>query len=124
MFYSKTYPYTAARVKAMKSLLLARNDYLKMRKMGLNEMIRFLEEREYKKEIDILSSEYSGMELINLALNQNLSNTINKLLVISTKESNDLIKKYAMKWVVGNIKVMLRTKNWSMAKKSIIPVSP
>lgn len=124
MFYEKTYPYTAARVKAMKSLLLAREDYLKMRKMGLNEMIRFLEEREYKKEIDILSSEYRGMELINLALNQNLSNTINKLLMISTSDSNDLIKKYAMKWITGNIKIILRSKNWNLAKRGIVPVSP
>src|SRR3989344_6810363 len=99
-----TYPYTTSRVKVMKSSLLAKEDYLKMKKMGLNEMIRFLEEREYKKEIDALSPHYKRMELINVALNENLASTVNKLLRISTKESQDLIKNYSMKWVIGNIK--------------------
>ena len=120
----KNYPYTATRVKAMESLLLSREDYIKMRKMGLNEMIRFLEEREYKREIDLLSAEHRGMELINLALNQNLSNTINKLIEISTKESQVLIQDYSMKWVINNIKILLRTDEWGLAKSAIVPVAP
>ena len=119
-----SYAYTATRVKVMKSLLLSREDYLKMRKMGTNEMTRFLEEREYKKEIDSLSAEHKGMELINLALNQSLSNTINKLIMISTKESHELIRNYSMKWVVGNIKIILRSDDWELAKKAIVPIEP
>ena len=86
-----SYPYTATRVKARTSLLLTKDDYAKISKMGLNEIIRFLEEREYKNEIDALSSHYKGMELINVALNENLANTVNKLIDISTKESHILI---------------------------------
>ncbi len=124
MLGPRTYPYTATRVKVMKSLLLTKGDYTKLRKMGLNEMIRFLEEREYKKEIDSLSAEYRGMELINLALNQNLSNTVNKLIGISTKETYELVRKYTMKWAVGNIKIIIRSRDWNLARKAIIPVSP
>ncbi len=119
-----TYPYTTARMKAMKSLLLARDDYIKMRKMGLNEMIRYLEEREYKKEITLLSAEYKRMELINLALNENLANTINKLFMISSKESHVLIKNYSMKWIINNIKIIIRSKNWDLVKKAIVPIAP
>jgi V/A-type H+-transporting ATPase subunit C len=108
----------------MKSLLLNREDYMKMRKMGTNEMTRFLEEREYKKEIDALSAEHKGMELINLALNQSLSNTINKLIMISTKEAHELIRNYSMKWIVGNIKILLRSDDWELAKKAIVPIEP
>ena len=119
-----TYPYTATRVKAMKSILLTRGDYLKMSKMGLSEMIRFLEEREYKNEIDHLSREYNGIELINLALNVNLSNTINKLLRISNSELAELIRSYSMKWVINNIKVLVRSKDWTLLKKAIVPIEP
>jgi V/A-type H+/Na+-transporting ATPase subunit C len=121
---SRTYPYTATRARAMKSFLLVKEDYMKMRKMGLNEMIRFLEENQYKKEIDQLSSEYKGMELINLALNENLANTINKLLMISAKESHGIIKNYAFRWVISNLKILVRTKDWSLAKKAIVPIDP
>jgi V/A-type H+-transporting ATPase subunit C len=118
------YPYTATRVKVSRALLLTGDDYVKIRKMGLNEMIRFLEEREYKNEIDALSSQYKGMELINVALNENLANTINKLLKISTRESHVLIKNYAMRWVISNLKIVIRSKDSDLVKKSIIPVAP
>ncbi len=119
----KIYPYTATRVKSMKSLLLSRDEYLKMQKMGLNEVIRFLEEREYKKEIDLLAAEHRGMELINLALNQNLSNTINKLIEISSRRQV-LIQNYSMKWVINNIKILLRSDEWELAKKAVVPIAP
>ena len=118
------YPYTAARVKARRALLLTKDDYLKMSKMGLNEIIRFLEEREYKNEIDALSSHYKGMELINIALNENLANTINKLIDISTKESQLLVKNYSMKWVIANLKIVIRSRNSDLVKKSIVPIEP
>src|SRR3989344_1568894 len=118
------YPYTATRVKARRALLLTKDDYLKMNKMGLTEIIRFLEEREYKNEIDSLSSHYKGMELINVALNENLANTINKLTDISTKDSHVLIKNYSMKWVINNLKIVIRSRNSDLAKKSIVPIEP
>jgi len=119
-----TYPYTTTRVKAGRALLLTKDDYIKMKKMGINEMIRFLEEREYKKEIDSLSSEYRGMELINVALNENLANTVNKLYMISTKESRVLIKNYSLKWIINNLKIILRSKGQDLVRKSIVPISP
>lgn len=124
-----TYPYTVTRVRVMKSKLLRAKDYLRMKKMGLNEMIRFLEESEYKGEIDSLSKEYRGMELTELALNENLANVVNKLLRISLKkEVKLLIEFYSLKWILNNVKLVLRTRMNQLGeddlKYGIIPIEP
>ena len=124
-----TYPYTVTRVRVMKSKLLTADDYLRMRKMGVNEAIRFLGESEYKSEIDTLSKEYRGTELIELAMNQNLASTVNKLLEISLKdEVKHIIQSYSMKWVLNNVKMVLRTKMNRLSENelrySIIPIKP
>ena len=46
------YPYTYARVSAMKGKLIQRDQYQKMLRMGTNEVTKFLQETEYRKEID------------------------------------------------------------------------
>jgi V/A-type H+-transporting ATPase subunit C len=125
----KSYPYTVTRVRVMKSKLLREEDYLRMRKMGLNETIRFLEESEYKHEIDLHSKEYRGAELIELALNENLANVINKLLSISLHEElKMLIQFYSLKWILNNIKLVLRTRmnklSESDLKYGVVPIQP
>ena len=125
----KSYPYTVTRVRVMKSKLLRKEDYLRMRKMGLNETIRFLEESEYKHEIDLHSKEYRGAELIELALNDNLANTINKLISISLQnELKMLIQFYSLKWILNNIKLVLRTRMNKLSegdlKYGVIPIQP
>lgn len=125
---SGIYPYTSTRVRAMKSMLLGKDDYLRLRKMGLNEIIRFLKEGKYKNEIEALSKEYSGIELINLALNENMAAEMNKLVFISSDRLKYAVRLYAMKWVIGNIKITVRAKLNRFSEKdikySIIPVKP
>jgi len=125
----RTYPYTAVRVLAMKSLLLKKEDYMKMQKMGINETTRFLEERHYKKEIDALSKGFRGIELINLALNASIAHDVNKLLRISINEEvKNMIKLYSNKWVVNNLKIIIRVKINRLDKEfihyGIIPIAP
>ena len=69
-----TYPYTYVRTAVMKSLLFKKDDYQKMLKMGFNEIAKLLQESHYKKEINELGTEYSGSDLLEIALNRNLSN--------------------------------------------------
>ena len=123
------YPYTATRVRAMKSLLLKRDDYARMEKMGFNELIKFLEDHGYKKEINETASEYSGLQLLELALNENLANNVNKVIRISIKkELRNLVELYARKWVANNIKIVLRARinglGMEEVKYGIIPVMP
>ncbi len=122
-----TYPYTSTRAKAMKSLLLKREDYEKLKKMGMSEMARFLGDGQYKKQIEEASKQYKGGRLVNMALNENLAFTVNRLLKISSDEAKTLVNLYATKWAVGNIKTVMRAKLNSLDKKEldeIVPIEP
>ncbi|MBI2664703.1 V-type ATPase subunit [Candidatus Woesearchaeota archaeon] len=104
----RTYPYTYARVSVMRSSLLHKEDYDKIMKMSLNEIISFLQSLEYKRSIDELGVKHSGVELMEMALNKNLTDTWNKLRKISPKEINGLIDTYLLRADLWNIKTILR----------------
>ena len=76
------YPYTYVRTAVMKSLLFRKDDYQKMLKMGFSEIAKSMQESNYKKEIDVLAGEYSGADLLELALNRNLASSFKKLMRI------------------------------------------
>lgn len=102
------YPYTYARVSAMKGKLLKPEDYHKLLKMKLAEITKFLEESEYKKEIDELSLQYMGAELLELALNRNLQRAFEKLKKISPESLGTVVNAYLIRRDVWNIKTLLR----------------
>ncbi len=105
----RIYPYTYVRVCAMRSKLISKDEYLKLLKMKLNEIIKYLEDSEYKKEIDELAIEHKGVDLIELALNKNLVDTFNKLRRISIDEElRFVIETYLKRWDIHNIKTILR----------------
>jgi V/A-type H+/Na+-transporting ATPase subunit C len=106
--YKKAMPYTFARVSAMKSKLIKKNDYYKLLKMDIDSIIRFLQESEYKESITKLSSKFSGVELLDHALRQNKVRTFNKLRKISPKPVVDVINLYLGRWDYHNLKVILR----------------
>src|SRR3989338_1263990 len=123
------YPYTVPRVRVMRSFLLKPADFLRMQQMGLNELIHSLEEGQYKAEIDSLATRYHGAELLELALSANLARTLNKLLLISHKrELKFVISTYASKWVLQNLKTILRARmnhlSTAEALAAIVPITP
>lgn len=122
----RVYPYTYVRVCAMKSKLISKEEYLKLLKMKLNEIIRYLEDSEYKKEIDELAIEYKGVDLIERALNKNLVDTFDKLRRISIDEElRFVIETYLKRWDIHNIKTILRgivsNSNDNYIKSLLIP---
>ncbi|MAG15737.1 hypothetical protein CMO88_01615 [Candidatus Woesearchaeota archaeon] len=116
------YPYTYARVSVMRSYLLDKEDYHKLLKMSLNEIISFLQSSQYKKAIDELGVNYSGIELMEMALNKNLVNTWNKLKNISPKEVDILIDAYLSRADLWNIKTILRGLHTNTPAELIAPM--
>ena len=111
--------YIVARVKVMKRKLIPKEDYTKLLNMDLNEIARYLEETEYKKEIDELAFRYSGVDLIDYALSLNLSRIYSKLIRISKGLPRDLIVLYLRKWDFWNIKNILRGKMFGFTNEEI-----
>ncbi|MBI2656948.1 ATP synthase A1 subunit C [Candidatus Woesearchaeota archaeon] len=114
------YPYTYVRTVVMKSLLFKRDDYHKMLKMGFSEIAKFLQESHYKKEINILAAEHSGADLLESALNKNLAESFKKLMRISSYEIGLLIREYAKRKDIDDIKTILRGKFTNADEKSIL----
>jgi V/A-type H+-transporting ATPase subunit C len=117
---SKKYPYITARVRAMKSKLMPREVYPKLMNMDIAEITRFIEESEYKENVDELAQQYTDIDLFEHALNQNLARTYRKLQRISRDEPNYLITEYLRHWDIWNIKTILRGKNYGADLEEIL----
>ncbi|MCP3682523.1 MAG: ATP synthase A1 subunit C [bacterium] len=103
----------------MRSELLKKEEYHKLMKMKLNEIIEFLQESQYKKEINELAMNFSGVELMEMALNRNLTNTLAKLKRVSKKSLSDVISVYLKRLDVWNIKTIIRGKYVKAEEKKI-----
>jgi V/A-type H+/Na+-transporting ATPase subunit C len=116
----RKYPYTYARTSVMKSLLFKKQDYQKMLKMGFSEIAKYMQETNYKKEINELAGEFSGAELLEQALNKNLANIFKKLIRISPGELELLIREYAKRKDIEDIKTILRGKFTGVEEKEVL----
>ena len=111
--------YIVSRIKVMSRKLIPTPEYLKLLNMDLNGIIKYLEETEYKKEIDELAYKYRGLELIEYSLTLNLSRTYRKILRISKGLPREIILKYLKKWDFWNIKNIIRGKKFGFSKEEI-----
>lgn len=116
---TSNYAYLATRVRAMKSKLVPKETYPRLMNMGISEITRFIQETEYKREIDELARTYSGVDLIEHGLNRNLAETFTKLIKISEGEPNYLITEYLRNYDVWNIKTLLRGKYYNASADEI-----
>ncbi|VVB88373.1 V-type ATP synthase subunit C [uncultured archaeon] len=114
------YAYIVARVRAMKSKLIPKEMYPKFINMEIPEITRFIEESEYKKDVDELGKKYKGTDLFEHALNRNLAMTYRKLIEISQNEANFLITEYLHSWDIWNIKTILRGKFSGVSEDEIL----
>jgi V/A-type H+/Na+-transporting ATPase subunit C len=116
------YAYGTARVHAMKVKLFPPETYTKMLVMALPELARFIEESEYKAEIDELARKYSGIDLIEFGTHLNLARTFVKLTNMTMGEPHDLIVEYLRRWDIREIKTVLRGKLYGASDEEILRV--
>jgi len=114
------YSYTNTRVRVMKSKLIDSSEYSKLMKMSLDQIARYLQETEYKKEIDEMGTTYEEANLIEYALNRNLANSFKKILDFSLKDSKKQIHLFLKKYDLWNIKTILRGKQSNESNEEII----
>jgi V/A-type H+-transporting ATPase subunit C len=114
------YAYITGRVRAKKTKLIPAEMYSRMMGMDISEIARYLEETQYKDEIDALSKDYSGTELIEHATFANLAKTYRNLLEVSIDEPKFLILEYLRRWDIWNIKTVLRGKFYGASDAEIM----
>jgi V/A-type H+-transporting ATPase subunit C len=103
-------PYTYVRTTVMAARLFNEDDYRKLLKLSLPEMIQMLEESAYQKEIDELATTESGTFLVEHVVARNFWRTVDKLRRISGEELRFFIDVYLWRNDIQNIKTVLRAK--------------
>jgi V/A-type H+-transporting ATPase subunit C len=114
------YAYITGRVRAMKTKLIPHEMYQRMLGMDIPEITRYLEETQYKEEIDSMAKDYSGAELVEYATFANIAKTYRKLLEVSIDEPQFLILEYLRRWDIWNIKTILRGKFHGASEEEIM----
>jgi V/A-type H+-transporting ATPase subunit C len=114
------YAYITGRVRAMKTKLIPSEMYPRLLSMDVSEIARYLEETQYKDEIDLLAKDYSRTELVEHATFANLAKTYRKLLDVSIDEPQFLILEYLRRWDIWNIKTILRGKFYGASDAEIL----
>ena len=102
------YEYVVARVRSRRASLFDDDDYRKLVRMGTGEIARFMEETEYETEMNALGARYSGIDLVEYALNRNLAKHFDDLLNWSEGQLYDYIARYLRKFDAWNIKTLIR----------------
>jgi V/A-type H+-transporting ATPase subunit C len=119
------YAYACTRVKSRKTFLLTRDTYPRMLMMGLPEIGRLIGEGQYRREVDELSSRYSGVDLIENATYLNLARTYRAILDFTRGELREMVVHYLNRWDVWNIKTVMRGKSfgagWEDVSEEIVP---
>lgn len=105
---SANYEYVVARVRHRRASLFDEDDYRKLLGMGLGGIARFMEESPYQTELNELGARYSGVQLIEYALNRNLAREFDDLLRFSEGQLYELVARYLRKFDAWNIKTVLR----------------
>jgi V/A-type H+-transporting ATPase subunit C len=100
--------YVSARVRSRRASLFSEEDYRKLVRMGPSEIARYMEESEYETEMNALGSRYSGVDLVEYALNRNLAKHFEDLLRWSDGPLYDNIARYLRKFDAWNVKTVLR----------------
>ncbi|MFC5971515.1 V-type ATP synthase subunit C [Halomarina salina] len=102
------YEYVTARARSRRAALFDADDYRKLVRMGPGEIARFMEETEYEEEMNALGSRYSGVDLIEYALNRNLAKHFNDMLRFAEGKLYDYIARYLRKFDAWNVKTVIR----------------
>jgi V/A-type H+-transporting ATPase subunit C len=102
------YIYVSTRLRVRKAKLLRAEDYLRMLNMSLPEITRYIEELEYKTEIDELSPSFSGVDLVEVALSWNLAKEYQNVLTLTPGAMTGFTAAYLRRWDIANVLTILR----------------
>lgn len=114
------YPYAVARVQAKRGKLIPRSEYDKILKMDVSEITRFIEESEYKAEVDELSSRFGGLDLLEAALTVNEERTYAEIRRMLSGDGGRMAAAFLDRYFVEDIKTVLRGKNAKASREELL----
>src|SRR3989344_2991313 len=112
-------PYTYARVAVMKGDLIKRDQWNSMLKMGFHEVLRTLQDGNYREEITGLDLKRVQLSALEGAFNRNLMRTFEKLLRISDEKLRKVLEIYLQRYTVENVKAIIRGKLTGVSNEEV-----
>ena len=113
------YAYVATRARSRRSRLLPAEAYNQLLNLEHAEIARYIQDLEYRREIDRYGSTLSGADLIETALVDNLARDVGDFLSFSKGKLRDILHVYAEKYRVDNLKNIIRGINQNMDKTNL-----
>jgi len=108
VYGSANYEYVVARVRHRRASLFSDDEYRKLLRMGTGEIARFMEETQYEDAVNALGSRFSGVDLVEHALNETLASDFQDLLRYSEGRLYEQVVRYLRKFDAWNVKTVLR----------------
>jgi V/A-type H+-transporting ATPase subunit C len=107
-----SYIYVCTRLRVRRSSLVPREDLLRMLQMDLTEIVRFIGESGYKKEIAELATVCAGtdLDLLEMALSWNMAKEFHKILEIIPDGLRGFASAYLRRWDIQNVINIFRGK--------------
>lgn len=117
------YDYGNARLRAMKSRLLSRRELEVLAETGsLQGLIAALTKTAYQKTIEAALTRSTGMDCIDEALRNDLTNTIGKISSFYHEETQKMIALVLRTYDINNLKTILRGLSKNVSSGEIIAV--
>jgi V/A-type H+-transporting ATPase subunit C len=105
------YGYSNTRVKAMKSKMLSKEIIDEIAQLNnISQAVALLFKTDYKDNIEMFGGADIETSLIDFALNQNLSDTADRLIRITPTNAKAIISSIVSKWDMYNIKLIIYAK--------------
>ncbi|HEX9815433.1 MAG TPA: ATP synthase A1 subunit C [Candidatus Thermoplasmatota archaeon] len=120
MLQRSNYAYANARVRVRRGKLLPRDTYQKLLKMDIPEITRFIESTEYGREINELAVKFSGINLLENALNVNEERNYAQVKEFAKGEVGSLVRGFLDRWTFWNLKTVLRGRYWGASPEDIV----
>jgi len=103
------YAYAITRIQARSARLLAPEAYGQLLAMELPEIARYIQELDYRREIDRFGASRRGADLLEAALAANLSTAVGELLDFCSETLRAQVGAYVERFRVANLKHLLRS---------------
>lgn len=113
------YAYVNARVRVRKAKLLPADTYPKLLKMEIPEITRFIEGTEYGREINELSSRFTGIDLLENSLNVNEERNYAEVRELAKGDVAVLVARYLERFTSWNLKTILRGRYWGASADEV-----
>lgn len=114
------YPYAVARVQAKRAKLIPPGEYAKILKMDVAEITRFIEESQYKTEVDELASRFRGLDLLEAALTVNEERTFQSVRSLLAGDGAVLVGQWLQRFIVDDLKTILRGKAAGASREELL----